>query len=152
MRMPMESRGLMKTASYPSTVISGNLRLTVVLNLAAFLIELSRIKTNCKISCGCAGCYLPSVIGCSSNHCGAVGPSRKMAANIPWKDELNQMNDIVGWIHTNESVVVLKMEPSSLLYTGFCWCCKNETIEGITTAHFIIKLKYTVIDWEPSDH
>lgn len=82
-----------KTASYPSTVISANLQLTVVLNLAAFLIELSRIKTNCKISCGLAG-YLLSVTGCLSNNCGTGGPRGKMASIIPWKDAPHQMNDI----------------------------------------------------------
>lgn len=82
-----------------------------MLNLAAFLIELSRIKTNCKISCGRAGCYLSSVTGCSSRNCGASGPSGKMVGNIPWNNALNQINDIVGCINTNESVVVLKMEP-----------------------------------------
>lgn len=114
----MESRGLMKMASSPSTVISGNLRLTVVLNLAAFLIELSRIKTNRKISCGRAGCYLLSVTGCSSNHCGAGGPSGKMADNIPWKDALNQMNDIVGWIHKTSLLLFSKWNAmqNSLMY------------------------------------
>lgn len=81
-------------ASYPSTVISANLQLTVVLNLASFLIELSRIKANCKISCGHAGCYLLSVTGCSFNNRGAGGPSGKMVGIISWKNAPNQMNEI----------------------------------------------------------
>lgn len=81
-----------------------------------------------------------------------MGPSGKRIVNIPWKDAFNQMNDRAGCKNTNESVVVLKMEPSSLLHTGLCWCAQNEAIAKMTTAHFIIKLKHTVIDWEPSDH